>query len=161
MNRTGMDPEIKERMSSAASRVWESLSPRLREEMGRVLRRYNLTPPRGMGSYGSFNPSIEVMEDEKSIHVDAELPGVDEKDIDIALTPDTLTISGDKKEEFERGTEDVCCTERSFGPFSRTVSLPGSVDVNKAEAFYRNGVLCINLPKLEGEMAAKKIPIRH
>jgi HSP20 family protein len=133
----------------------------LLDEMGSILRRYNLWPSRGMETYGSFVPQVEVIENDKNIHVDAELPGVEEKDIDVTLTPDTLTISGDKKVEFKHSAEDVCCTERSFGSFSRTIPLPDSVDVNKAEAVYHNGVLCINLPKLEGEMATKKIPIKH
>ncbi len=159
MDKASTESEWKERMGSPVSRILEVLPSRLVDEMGSILRRYNLLPSRGIEECGSFIPLVDIIENDKSIRVDVEVPGVDEKDINVSLTPDTLTISGDKKEEFKHKPEDVCCTERSFGSFSRTIPLPGSVDVNMAEAVFKNGVLSINLPKLEGEMTARKIPI--
>jgi len=161
MDKASTEFECKERMSSSVSRMLEALPSRLLDEMGSILRRYNLLPSRGIEACVSFIPQVDIIEDDQSIRVDAELPGVDEKDIDITLTPDTLTISGEKKEEYKHRAEDLCCTERSFGSFSRTIPLPDSVDVNMAEAVYENGVLSVSLPKLEGEMTARKIPISH
>lgn len=161
MDKTITESEGWERTSSPVSRVREILPSRLVDEMGRILRRYNLWPSKQVETYGLFIPQVEIIENDNNIHVDAELPGVERKDIDITLTSDTLIISGEKKEEFRHSAEDVCCTERSFGLFSRTIPLPDSVDVNRAEAVYQNGVLCINLPKLEGETVAKKIPIKN
>ncbi len=161
MDKSVTEFECKERMSSPVSRMLETLPSRLLDEMGSILRRYSLLPSRRMEAGGSFVPQVDMIENGESIRVEAELPGVDEKDIDITLTPDTLTISGDKREGFKHRAEDLCCTERSFGSFSRTIPLPDSVDVNMAEAVYEKGVLRINLPKLEGELTARKIPISH
>lgn len=137
---------------------WEHLPSRIMSEVGSVLNRYL---PFGKGQAGNvFIPRLEVVEDADSFRVDAELPGVDADNIEITLTRDTLTIRGEKKEELEHGEEGVYCSERFFGPFSRRVCLPGDVDANRAEAVYDNGVLYINLPKVQSEAGAKKIPIR-
>jgi len=97
MDKASTEFECKERMSSSVSRMLEALPSRLLDEMGSILRRYNLLPSRGIEARVSFIPQVDIIEDDQSIRVDAELPGVDEKDIDITLTPDTLTISGEKK----------------------------------------------------------------
>ena len=96
---------------------------------------------------GQFNPSVDVTEDEKEIKVEAELPGMDEKDIDIALNGDSLSIKGEKKEETEEKEKDYYRMERSYGTFTRTVPLPEEVDTEKAEARFNKGVLTVTLPK--------------
>ena len=98
---------------------------------------------------GQFSPTIDVKEDEKEIKVQAELPGMDEQDIDIALNRDSLTIKGEKKEETEEKEKDYYRMERSYGSFTRTIPLPEEIDTDKAEARFKKGVLTVTLPKTE------------
>lgn len=160
MFRSGAISLKRENWGSQVSSSWERFPSRLLDEMGHMLDRYQLWPFGKEQRQGSFIPSVEVIENDKSIHIDAELPGVDVQDIDVTLTGNTLIIKGEKKEEFEHGKEDVCCSERHYGTFWREIGLPCDVDMSMAEAFYGNGVLCINLPKVEGTMSRKKVPIR-
>lgn len=108
-----------------------------------------------------FTPSLDVHETEKDFQIRLEIPGMDEKEIDISVSRDVLTISGEKKEEKEENVKGVYRVERRFGSFSRSVRLPENcVDTEKAEAAYKNGVLTVKLPKLtEYKQCARKIPI--
>ncbi|HFD39870.1 MAG TPA: Hsp20/alpha crystallin family protein [Anaerolineae bacterium] len=94
-----------------------------------------------------FSPSLDVVETDKEIKVSVELPGMDEKDIDVKVFRDMLTISGEKRQEKEERGHNYLRTERSYGAFQRTVPLPSEVDVNKADAVFRKGVLTVTLPK--------------
>jgi HSP20 family protein len=116
--------------------------------------------PEEVEAPGAFAPQVNMTEDDKFIKVSAELPGLDEKDVEISVTKDSLTIRGEKKEEREHKDEETYYLERSFGSFSRTIPIPKNVDLEKAEASFKKGVLSITLPKLEvqGE-EKKKIPI--
>ena len=113
------------------------------------------------GPVGTFVPSLDVTEDDKTLTVKVELPGLEEKDIDILLTDGCLTIKGEKKEEKEEKVKDYYHLERSYGAFQRVVSLPEGIDQQKAEAKFKKGVLEILLPKTE-EVKAKgtKIEIK-
>ncbi len=109
----------------------------------------------------AFNPRVDVTENEKEIKIAAELPGLDEKDIEVSLSGDLLTISGEKKAEKEDKRENYYRMERSYGSFQRSVALPVEVDAEKVEATFKNGVLQITLPKLHPEQEVKKrIPIK-
>lgn len=96
---------------------------------------------------GVFSPKVDVIENDKEIKVFAELPGMDEKDIDISLTRDAMTIRGEKKEEKEQKGKDYYRMERSYGSFSRTIPLPVEVETDKIEAKLKKGVLTVTLPK--------------
>ena len=114
-----------------------------------------------MESLGAFNPQVNMTEDEKSILVSAELPGLEEKDIEISLSKDSLTIKGEKKEEAEHKDKEAYYLERSFGSFTRVLPIPKDVNTEKAEASFKKGVLTISLPKLEKEkQSQKKIKIK-
>ena len=114
-----------------------------------------------MESLGAFNPQVNMTEDEKSILVSAELPGLEEKDIEISLSKDSLTIKGEKKEETEQKDKEAYYLERSFGSFTRVLPIPKDVNTEKAEASFKKGVLTISLPKLEKEkQSQKKIKIK-
>jgi HSP20 family protein len=106
--------------------------------------------------YGSFNPDVEVSENDKEIKVTAELAGLDEKDIDISFTDDTLTISGEKKEEKESNAKGYHMKERSYGSFKRSIPLYSEIEAEKIDAHFRKGVLTITLPKSEKEKEKKK-----
>ena len=110
---------------------------------------------------GAFYPQMDMTEDENSIYVTAELPGLDEKDIDINLSRDSLTIKGEKREEKEEKGKESYYMERSFGAFSRVIPIPVDVNPDKVEATFKKGVLNITLPKAQKERKEqKKIKIK-
>lgn len=113
----------------------------------------------GDRSFGAFMPTVDVSETDTEIKVMAELPGLDEKDIDVSLAHNILTISGEKKAEKEQKGENYHRIERSYGSFSRSVTLPGEVDANKVDAKFKNGVLTITLPKT-AQAQAKRITVK-
>ena len=137
-----------------------------RNEMNRLVddffKGFGLRPfSEEMESFGAFNPTVDMTEDESSVQVTAELPGMDEKDIEINLTRDSLTIKGEKKTESENKDKESYYMERSFGSFTRVLPIPADVDPEKAEAVFKKGVLNITLPKLVKEKTAqKKIKIK-
>ncbi len=94
-------------------------------------------------------PSLDVSETRDDIVVEAEVPGIDPKDIDISLVGDTLTIRGEKKQEEEK-EENYHLMERNYGTFTRSIRLPVEVQSDKITASYKNGILTIVLPKSEG-----------
>lgn len=107
-----------------------------------------------------FSPRVDVVETDKEIKVTAELPGMDENDIEISLSQDVLTISGEKKEEEEYKGRNYYRMERSYGSFQRSIPLPCEVDSDKAEATFKRGVLTVTLPKTAAAQACKRIPIK-
>lgn len=108
-----------------------------------------------------YVPSVDIRETEKEFQINVEVPGMDEKDIDVSMSGNMLTISGEKKEENEENAKGIYRMERRFGSFSRSIPLPETgVDTDKAEASYKNGVLTIKLPKTDDYIASvKKVPI--
>jgi HSP20 family protein len=110
---------------------------------------------------GMFGPSTDVTETDNSVDVSIELPGMTEKDIDISLSSDAMTIRGEKKVEHEEKRKGVYMSERSYGSFYRTVPLPAGVDADKADATFKNGVLTVSLPKTaEAQAKVKHIPVK-
>lgn len=138
-----------------------------RREMDQVFdnffgRGFGLTPfgSNFMEGFGEFNPRLDVTETDQEVKITAELPGLEEKDIDVSLSHDTLTISGEKKNEKEDKSENYYRLERSYGSFQRAIALPAEVDGDKVKATFKNGVLQITLPKLQtGDSVRKKIQI--
>jgi len=111
--------------------------------------------------FGAFSPKVDVNETDKEIKISAELPGMDEKDIDVSIQNDMLTIKGEKKEEKEDKGKDYYRMERSYGSFSRTIPLTIEVETDKIEAKFKKGVLSITLPKTAKAVAeTKKIAIK-
>jgi HSP20 family protein len=111
-----------------------------------------------MAGFGSemLAPKIDIAESKDAINVTAELPGVEEKDVNVTLADGVLTIRGEKKSERDEQDKDKSwhVVERSYGSFSRTISLPFDPDPAKVEANFDKGVLRIHLPK-PVEMAKK------
>ena len=103
-------------------------------------------------------PAIEVLEKEDRFVVKAELPGIKEDEIEISVNDGTLTLKGEKKTEHEVREEHYRWTERSYGSFHRTISLPSNVDTEKIGATYQDGVLEIDLPKV-AEIKPKRITV--
>jgi len=112
------------------------------------------------GDGAIFAPQLDVTDTEKEVKICAELPGIEAKDLDVSVTDDTLTISGEKRSEHSSDEKGQHWTERSYGSFERTIPLPTEVDGDKAKTEFKNGVLRITLPKREGAKArAKKINV--
>jgi HSP20 family protein len=110
---------------------------------------------------GDLYPSVDQTEDDKTYYVKAELPGMDEADVDVSFADGLLTISGEKKQEKEEKEKDYYRSERSFGAFRRVLSFPGAVDESKIQASFKKGVLSINLPKTkEAQAKVRKIPVK-
>ena len=105
-------------------------------------------------------PAFDVAETANAIVVKAELPGMDVKDIDIALTDGLLTIRGERKLEKEDKKEDYHRIERQFGSFSRSLNLGTRVKADGIEAAYKDGILTVTLPKVE-ESKPKKIDVKR
>jgi HSP20 family protein len=108
-------------------------------------------------------PRIDVSETDKAIEICAELPGVAEKDIEVQLNGDMLTIRGEKKSEREEGGKDKSyhVVERSYGSFARSIQLPFNTDPNKVQASFDKGVLTITLPKpQETQQSSKRIEVK-
>lgn len=113
------------------------------------------------GRHSAFSPKIDVTDTEKEIKVHAELPGMDEQDIDVSLTRNGLTIKGEKKEEKEDKGKDYYHMERSYGSFSRIIPLPVEVDEAGIKASFKKGVLTITLPKTRKAVEeTKKISVK-
>ena len=97
----------------------------------------------------SWAPVCDVFEDKEGIRIVAEIPGVKPEDVKISLENNTLTLRGEKKQVAEEKSEQVHRYERSFGVFERSFGLPTTVDAEKVEAAYSNGLLTVTLPKVE------------
>jgi HSP20 family protein len=109
-----------------------------------------------------MTPSIDVRETNDKLLVTAELPGVDEKDVEITVADQMLTISGEKKAEFEDDRGGAHRRERVYGRFSRSIALPFDIDPDKVEAKFDRGVLTLTIPRPANAMSkVKKIPIKH
>lgn len=101
----------------------------------------------GIGRSSMLAPRIDVKETDKEIIIAAELPGTNEKDISLTLQNGVLTIQGEKKVEYDEEKENYRVMERSYGSFQRSLRLPDTVDEDKVEARFENGVLKVSLPK--------------
>ena len=108
------------------------------------------------------DPAVDIVDKDKAYEITAELPGMDVSNIDVKFTDGTLTIKGEKTEEKEEKKKDYYLSERRYGFFSRSFRVPTSVDADKIEANFKNGVLKLTLPKAAGAQSnEKKITIKQ
>ena len=106
----------------------------------------------------SFAPPVDIYEDEHTITVKMEVPGIDEKDIDVRIENTTLTVHGERKIEKEEKEENFRRVERQYGSFTRSFTLPSSVDTGQVSAHYDKGVLKLSLAK-KAEAKPKQIKV--
>lgn len=112
------------------------------------------------GSYGTFlAPSVDILEQDHAYIVEAELPGLTKDDVKISIEGNVLTIRGEKKQEATNEGRYYHRSERTYGSFTRSFTLPSSVKIDKIEANYKNGILTINLPKAE-EAKPKAVEVK-
>ena len=125
------------------------------------LRGSELEPFRRPQLSFTLTPSVDIVEKDDAFEVTADLPGVEEKNIDVKLSGDMLTIKGEREEQKEKKNKDYYVSERQFGSFERSFQIPESVERDKIDAHFKNGVLTVLLPKKPGSAKAeKKIDIR-
>lgn len=123
----------------------------------------DLSPSRffsNFGETGDLMPAFDISEADDHIVVRADLPGIDAKDLDINLSGNVLSISGEKKKEQEQKDENYYSIERRFGSFCRTFTLPSEVKEEGVEATYKDGVLRLKIPK-EESAKRKKIEVKQ
>src|ERR1700682_5337802 len=106
----------------------------------------------------SFAPAVDVYEDEHTVTLKIEVPGIDEKDIDVRIENNVLTVHGERKIEKEEKEENYRRVERQYGSFTRTFTLPPTVDSENVSASYDKGVLKVALPK-KAEAKPKQIKV--
>ncbi len=131
----------------------------LRWEMDRLFEDFgHFWPGRWFGER-EWMPPVDVEETDKEVVVNAELPGVEAKDLDISIREDTLTLKGERQEEKEDKSKTYHRVERRYGSFERSIPLPCSVDADKADATYKDGMLRITLPK-KPEERGKSVKVK-
>ena len=128
----------------------------VREEMERVFESPFGSFFRPLGSLSRWTPAVDVYQDKDQFTVRVELAGLKKEEIDISLHGDTLTIAGERKHQ--ENADQGFRTERFFGKFQRSLTLPALVSAEKVKATYQNGILTVNLPKAE-EAKPKQIEI--
>jgi HSP20 family protein len=153
-------PTVWRRSESPLRRAEEYPVLALHREMNRMFddffRGFDLSPFDGGRNWGVFTPSIDVREDEKEVTVKAELPGMDEKEIEVSLADGALTIKGEKKAENEDKGKDYWHRESSYGAFHREIRLPEGLNTEKVDARFKNGVLTVTLARKEEAKAKEK-----
>ena len=163
----------KQTTSSSVPRMWRPFES-LREEIDRLFDDFGrgFWRPFGRSLFAEeplfrreltfpSTPAVDVVESEKAYEITAELPGMDEKNIDVKVADGTLTIKGEKQEEKEEKKKDYYLRERSFGSFERSFAIPEGVDADKIDASFKKGVLTLTLPKKpEAQKPAKKIDVK-
>ncbi|MGD0706829.1 MAG: Hsp20/alpha crystallin family protein [Anaerolineaceae bacterium] len=136
----------------------------LQRQMNRLFDDF-FTNPFGLSTFGEFEnrffPRVDLLETDKEITVTADIPGMDEKDIDVSVANGVLAISGEKSSEKMDKSGTYHRMERSYGSFRRDIALPDDVEADKAEAVFSKGVLTITLPKPENAVnRTKKISVK-
>jgi HSP20 family protein len=110
---------------------------------------------------GLLRPSVDVAESDQAYTVTAELPGLEQKDVELNLRDNALTLSGEKRQETSESDGGRSYTERSFGRFERVIPLPEEVDADRVAATFKNGVLKVTLPKNpKAQEKARRIEIK-
>jgi len=106
-------------------------------------------------------PAVDISEDDKAYTIAAELPGLEEKDVEVTTMGDTLILKGEKRQEKQQKDKNYYLSERSYGAFQRSFALPDSVDQNKIAASFAKGVLTVTLPKTaEARDQQRKIEVK-
>src|SRR5712671_7243223 len=127
--------------------------------MNRLFREsYNPQVPEDALTTTSFAPPVDIYEDEHNITLKVEVPGIDEKDIDVRIENNTLIVHGERKIEKEEKEENYRRVERQYGSFTRTFTLPPTVETENVSATYDKGVLKVKLAK-KAEAKPKQIKV--
>jgi HSP20 family protein len=145
----------------------------LRREVDRLFEDFQLGSWRSPFGRGLFEvqpfwrgevgkaPAVDIVDTDKAYEITAELPGMDESNIDVKFSDGTLTIKGEKRDEKQEKEKDYYLSERRYGSFQRSFGVPDGVDADKIEANFKHGVLTVTLPKTpQAQKNEKKIAIK-
>jgi len=110
-----------------------------------------ITTDGGENASFSFVPAAEMQETEEAIHLRLEIPGMEAKDLDVQVTAEAVSISGERKSETKTEEKGVTRSEFRYGKFQRVIPLPARIQNDKVDAEFKNGVLCLTMPKAEEE----------
>lgn len=116
---------------------------------GRFNRLFDLSQEESNDSLGAWNPAVDIYDKGNEVVIHAEIPGMKKDDIEVRVENNVLTVRGKKERQEEVKEEGYFRTERSYGTFSRSFSLPTTVNISKIVAEYTDGVLTLSLPKAE------------
>ena len=158
---------------STATQMWRPFE-NLRREVDRLFEDFTMSPFRLPFRRPAFDiepfwspeswvasPAVDFVENDKAFEVHADLPGLDEKNIEVKVANGVLTIKGQKAEDKEEKEKDFHLRERRFGSFERSIRVPETVDTDKIEASFKQGVLTVKMPKTaEAQKPVKKIEVK-
>lgn len=154
-------PSVQRAAANDADHPFYSLQRQMNSLFDDFFTGFDATPRSLASGVGAFSPSIDVKESDKDFVIRAELPGVEEKDIEVTVTNDAVAIKGEKKEEKEDKGKNYYYMERSYGSFNRVIPLGTETDADKAHASFKNGVLNITIPKsAQAKAKGTKVPIK-
>lgn len=149
MNMRNLMPWGRQQMTSGRPRDEGDPFVTLHREMNRlfddIMRGFDRSPLGTTGRMGGAWPSMEVVESDKDIRITAELPGLEEKDVEVLMNEGVLTIRGERKSETE--DKDRAFSERYYGRFERRIPIAWEIDPDKVEASFKNGLLTVTMPK--------------
>ncbi len=155
--------QLQEEMNRVFENFWSRFNGRTSNATGSTTG----STPYPMSDFGigfpwnGATPRADVSETDEGVEVTVELPGLSEKDVEVSLTDDLLTVKGEKKIEREDSRKGYYLSERSWGAFHRAIPLPPGVDSEKAEAVFRNGVLTVKLPQsAEAKARVRRIDVK-
>lgn len=146
-------PDVVRKTRTDMGHPFYSLQKEMNSLFDNFFRGFDVAPRGFAAQMVGFTPSVDVKENDKEFIIKAELPGVEEKDIDVTITNDAITIKGEKKEEKEDKDKNYYYMERSYGSFCRVIPLEAEIEAGKAEAKFKNGILDIKIPKNQSAKA--------
>jgi len=158
---------------STAMQMWRPFE-NLRREVDRLFDDFNMSPFRLPFRRPAFDvepfwapeswvavPAVDFVERDNAFEMSVEMPGLEEKNIEVKVANGVLTVKGEKMEEKEEKENDYHLRERRFGPFKRSIRVPETVDLDKIEATFKKGVLTVTLPKIPGtQKPERKIEVK-
>ncbi len=125
-----------------SSSVWNEF-----DRMFNAVTEGNRNRANELSNVGTWSPALDIVENQKEYVITAEIPGIQEKDVNISLKDNVLTIKGEKQSGYDEESENCYYNERTYGEFQRMIRLDSDVNSDKVEANYKNGVLEVRLPK--------------
>jgi HSP20 family protein len=164
-DKKGTDPAKKEPMEIMKPQKgfvspFEEMERWFEEAFRRPFYAPSWMPKFKLPDFGMSYPTVDIFEDGNDVVVKAELPGMKKEDIDISISDDLITISGEKKSEEKVEKKDYYRLERSYGSFTRTLRLPAETQTDKAKANFKDGILEVRMPKTEAALQkTKKITV--
>ncbi|KUG21444.1 small heat shock protein [hydrocarbon metagenome] len=140
-------PDVVRTPATDSDHPFYSLQREMNNLFDNFFRGFSVGPRGFAAGMAEFIPSVDVKENDKEFIIKAELPGVEEKDIDVTVTNNSVAIKGEKKEEKEDKDKSYYYMERSYGSFCRVIPLQAEIESGKAHASFKNGILDIKIPK--------------